>query len=114
MHNKRQIGSEYEIKAAEYLRSIGCEILAMNYHCRAGEIDIIAKDKEYLVFCEVKYRKDARYGYPVEAVDYHKVAKIQKTSRYFLMMEHYSEDTPVRFDIIAYLGAQIEHIKDAF
>ena len=54
--NNRAIGSKFEKEAGTYLKKHGYEILEYNYRCRAGEIDIIARDGEYLVFCEVKYR----------------------------------------------------------
>ena len=52
--NQRRTGAIYEQKAGAYLESQGYEILEYNYRCRSGEIDIIARDGEYLVFCEVK------------------------------------------------------------
>lgn len=66
--NNRKIGNSYEKIAGEYLRLHGYEILEYNFRCKAGEIDIIAKDGDYLVFCEVKYRKSKRKGSPFEAV----------------------------------------------
>ena len=66
--NRRQTGTFYERKAGEYLEKQGYKILEYNYRCRAGEIDIVARDGEYLVFCEVKYRKDNKKGTPLEAV----------------------------------------------
>ena len=56
--NTRSTGSCYERKAADYLKQQGLFILRYNYRCRFGEIDLIARDGEYLVFVEVKYRKD--------------------------------------------------------
>ena len=58
MVNKRALGGEKELLAAKYLQSQGFTIIKMNYRCKTGEIDIIANDKDYLVFCEVKYRKN--------------------------------------------------------
>ena len=67
--NKRQIGTLYEEKAARLAhRQAGYEILERNYRCRAGEIDLIAKDHDFLVFVEVKYRENASMGTPLEAV----------------------------------------------
>lgn len=66
--NKRQIGTLYEEKAARCLQAAGYEILERNYRCRAGEIDLIAKDHDFLVFVEVKYRENASMGTPLEAV----------------------------------------------
>ena len=70
--NKREIGSGYEEMAAAYLIEQGYKIVARNFSGRRGEIDIIARDGEYLVFVEVKYRRDERQGSPAEAVDYRK------------------------------------------
>ena len=58
MVNKRKVGTDYEKQAAEYLKKKGLKILEQNFYCRMGEIDIIAKDREYLVFVEVKYRRN--------------------------------------------------------
>ena len=58
--NQRSVGARYEQVAGKYLEEQGYQILQYNYHCRQGEIDIIARDGEYLVFCDVKYRTDRR------------------------------------------------------
>ena len=62
------MGTAYEKMAGEYLKTQGYEILQYNFRCRMGEIDIIAKDHGYLVFIEVKYRRDKSCGHPAEAV----------------------------------------------
>ena len=64
--NKRQTGTSYEIKAEEYLLKRGYKILERNFRNRSGEIDIIAKDREYFCFIEVKYRSTNDYGNPLE------------------------------------------------
>ena len=66
--NKRKIGNTYEQMAAEYLQNAGVKIVEKNYRNRQGEIDLIGFDGECLVFFEVKYRKNASKGAPVEAV----------------------------------------------
>lgn len=60
--NRRAIGTEYETLACEYLTRHGYQILCRNFRCRQGEIDIIARDRDYLVFIEVKYRRDDHEG----------------------------------------------------
>ena len=55
--NNRAVGTAYEQIAGRFLEKKGFQILEYNYRCRAGEIDLIARDREYLVFCEVKYRR---------------------------------------------------------
>jgi putative endonuclease len=112
--NKREQGSHYETMAAEYLKNKGYEIISQNFFSKNGEIDIIAKDTDTLVFCEVKYRSNTRYGLPEEAVDYRKQDKIRKTAAYYLYRNNFPVETRVRFDVIAVLGEKITHIEDAF
>lgn len=111
--NRRQTGACYEQKAAEYLEGCGYRILEMNYRCRTGEIDIVAMDGKYVVFCEVKYRSGSRAGNPLEAVDLKKQRVIFRCGEYYLT-EHRLRDVPCRFDVIGIAGAEITHIKDAF
>lgn len=68
--NKRTIGADKEQLAAEYLIDNGYTVLERNFRSRTGEIDIIASKDNYLVFIEVKYRSNTRYGASVEAVNY--------------------------------------------
>lgn len=111
--NRRQIGSEYEAVAANYLKKNGYEIIMLNYRCRLGEIDIIAREGKNLVFVEVKYRKTLTVGDPLEAIDFRKQARIRKACQYYLM-EHNMIDVPVRFDAVGILDNKITLIKDAF
>lgn len=67
--NNRKIGSVYEQAAGYYLEQHGYEILQYNYRCHAGEIDIVARDGSYIVFCEVKYRKGRGTGNALDAVN---------------------------------------------
>ena len=67
--NNRAVGTAYEQIAGRFLEKKGFQILEYNYRCRAGEIDLIARDREYLVFCEVKYRRTKSAGSELEAVD---------------------------------------------
>lgn len=117
--NKRQTGAYYEQAAGRYLEQLGYEILEYNYRCRSGEIDIIAKDGAYVVFCEVKYRADSRKGDPLEAVDTRKQNVIFRCAMYYLA-EHHLNDVPCRFDVIGIQGqdgsedAKVTYIKNAF
>ena len=111
--NRRETGTQYEERAAEYLIAQNYQILERNYRIRSGEIDIIARDGTILVFIEVKYRKNDESGNPLEAVDIRKQRKIIKVARYYLYQKKYG-DVPCRFDVIGICGSHIEHIKDAF
>ena len=111
--NRRETGTQYEERAAEYLIAQNYQILERNYRIRSGEIDIIARDGTILVFIEVKYRKNEESGNPLEAVDIRKQKKIINVARYYLYQKKYG-DVPCRFDVIGICGSHIEHIKDAF
>lgn len=111
--NNRNVGSTYERIAGEYLKLQGYEILAYNFRCRYGEVDIVAKDGEYLVFCEVKYRKNIRKGSLLEAVTPEKQKKISKAALYYVTTRH-QEMLPCRFDVVGILGNEIEIVKNAF
>jgi len=111
--NKRKIGRRYEAMAAQYLKEQGLDVLELNFRSRQGEIDLIAKDGDYLVFVEVKYRRNDRLGFPEEAVDYRKQQKITQTAGYYLCRQGYG-DIPCRFDVIAIIGNRIRWIKHAF
>ena len=89
-------------------------ILKHNYRCRQGEIDLIARDKEYLVFVEVKYRSQNRAGYSLDAVNAAKQKKISKVARYFLAAEYHCTEIPCRFDVIGIDEGCLHWIKDAF
>lgn len=112
--NKRRIGSRYEAMAASYMQEHGMTILHRNYYCRQGEIDIIAREEPYLLFVEVKFRRDLRNGYPAEAVTLKKQQRMIRAARYYLYEQHLPEDTPVRFDMVFILGSELQYIRDAF
>ena len=111
--NKRQIGSIGEDMAVEFLKSRGVKILERNYQNRFGEIDIIGREDNTLLFIEVKYRKNESFGYPLEAVGFAKREKIRKMARFFLNENHYYHYN-IRFDCIGIIGSQIDWIKGAF
>ena len=112
--NKRLVGGEKEQKIRAYMEQKGYEILEMNYRCRQGEIDIIARDEEYLVFVEVKYRSDAANGFPEDAVDRRKQNRICQAARYYMYINNMNEYTPVRFDVAGILGDEIKYTENAF
>jgi putative endonuclease len=112
--NKRQIGADYERRAAEYLKAQGYAIVERNFRCRTGEIDIIAREGEYLCFVEVKYRSGSGCGSPFEAVDYRKQRKILAVARYYMMCHALPTDTACRMDVVAIEGDEITLIRNAF
>lgn len=112
--NTRAIGARYEEKAAAYLSAAGIEILAKNFYCRGGEIDLIGSDGQYLVFFEVKYRRSGKDGLPFSAIGSVKRRRIFLAARQYLYRQQLPENTPLRFDAIGILGEEIIWLKDAF
>lgn len=112
--NKRKIGTEKERMAADFLKHNGYEILEWNYQNRYGEIDLIAKKEEYLVFVEVKYRRKITQGLPQESVDFRKQKKICLMADDYCRKNLIPPDTNFRFDVVSILGEQVTIFENAF
>lgn len=112
--NTRKLGKEYEEKAAEFLCSQGVQILEYNYRNRIGEIDLIGRDGEYLVFFEIKYRRNDFKGNPAEAVTYKKQKTICKVADYYRIIHQIGEFTAIRYDVVAICGEKITWYQNAF
>ena len=112
-YNNRKIGEHKEKVAAKYLQSLGYEVLEYNYRYRQGEIDLICKEGEFLVFCEVKYRNSLRNGFPEEAVTYTKQRTISRCASHYLLTHGFA-DIPCRFDVISIVGSEIRVLRNAF
>lgn len=112
--NTRKTGTAYEEKAAEYLGKQGVRILEKNYRNRNGEIDLIGRDKEYLIFFEVKYRKSMKAGAPAEAVTFYKQKKICQVADYYRLTHGIGEFCAVRYDVISICGEEITWYQNAF
>ena len=112
--NKRTIGAEKENIAISYLTQNSMKIVAHNYRNKQGEIDIIGHHQGYLVFVEVKYRKDNRMGNPSEAVDYRKQRIICKVADYYRYCNGIGEFEPIRYDVIAICGEEVTWHQNAF
>lgn len=111
------LGSEGESLAAQFLRKQGYTIIAHNYKTRIGEIDIIAREGETIVFVEVKTRSDDTFCEPYESVTAMKREKIKKVASLFLQKQ--KKEVPARFDVISITCQKngqtaIRHIRDAF
>lgn len=107
-------GKRGEIIAAKYLSDLSYDILEVNYTAMDFEIDIIAKDKDQIVFVEVKLKKTKRFGSGFEEVNIKKQKKIINCSKIYLRDNKYSQNTSVRYDIISIDEGKINHIKNAF
>lgn len=112
------LGRSGERQGERYLRRKGYRIVARNYRCPPGEIDLIALDGKTVVFVEVKTRVGDEHGDPEDAVNTAKQERIGKCARYFLRQTH-SEDRTCRFDVLAIVqqsdkSFQFEHFVEAF
>lgn len=116
MYERHETGRIGEDISVRYLEQIGYTIIERNFECKQGEIDIIARDKEELVFVEVKTRSSALYGQPKEAVDKTKKKHIYRSAEYYVYAKHL-ENKPIRIDIIEVYKKRgkfmVHHIKQA-
>lgn len=97
--SKKITGNKGEDLACEYLRKLGFKILERNYLIRGGEIDIIAKDGDFLVIVEVKTRYTHEFGLPIESVTYYKVKALLKTALFYIQKINWG-DKPYRLDLV--------------
>ena len=114
-------GKNGEDRVASFLRKNGCSVIKRNYHCRYGEIDIIAETEEYIVFVEVKTRKANSIVSPAESVDAFKQERIIKTASDFIAKTECQLQP--RFDVAEVtvisnkdgsLSYSLNYIKNAF
>lgn len=112
--NTTLTGREGEARAADYLRKKKYEVIGSNYRCRFGELDLIAKKRELVIFVEVKLRKNDRFGAAADAVTASKQDKLRKTAASWLAS--HDCDAPARFDVIEVYTdtGRINHIENAF
>lgn len=113
---KKALGNRGEEIAVRYLKGKGYRILHRNFRTPIGEIDIIAEDRDRLVFLEVKTRADDSFGHPFEAVDQRKRERMKKVALYY--MKNSGIERPVRFDVISIEikgnESSLSHIIEAF
>jgi putative endonuclease len=106
--------------ACRFLEQRGLRLLARNYHCRRGEIDLIMKDSDCIVFVEVRYRGNPRFGSAAESVDIRKQARLIAAAQHYLHKHQQVADTPCRFDVVSIMPSShtanqpLQWIQDAF
>ncbi|HEY2576384.1 MAG TPA: YraN family protein [Streptosporangiaceae bacterium] len=115
MRAKDALGRAGEQAAAEYLEKIGLRVLARNWRCSEGEIDIVAAERRVLVVCEVKTRSSTRYGTPLEAITRTKQRRLRRLAVRWLAANGVLFDE-VRVDAIGIMrgadgGLTIEHVR---
>jgi putative endonuclease len=116
---RKWLGRQGEDAAAHYLETSNYQVLCRNYSCRLGEIDIIASERDVIVFVEVRSRSSADYGLPQESVNSRKKIKLRQLAWHYLKTVG-RINVSCRFDVIAVLFdgngrvKKLEHIENAF
>jgi putative endonuclease len=111
------IGKNAENLVSNYLQQQGLKLIEANYTCKCGEIDLIMRDGETLVFVEVRYRKNDYYGDGVASVTKYKQHKIIRAATYYLQQNNLYDKVLCRFDVVAAASENINNlqwIKNAF
>jgi putative endonuclease len=115
---RQRLGAHGEDRAAEWYRSAGYEVVARNWRCREGELDLVVARPGELVFCEVKTRSSDRFGVPAEAVTVAKQRRLRTLAARFLDegagAASGSARPSIRFDVVAVTGSAVDVIQAAF
>lgn len=117
---KQELGHKGEDIALKFLEEKGYKLVARNYNCpRWGELDLVMRDGKYLVFVEVRTKRNTVHGTPIESIDYSKRRQIEKMATTFFTKEKIPPETFCRFDVVGIVLPNngepvIEHIQDAF
>ena len=114
---RQRLGALGEDRAADWYRAAGYEVIARNWRCAEGELDLVVAHQGELVFCEVKTRTSDRFGVPAEAVTAAKQRRLRRLAARFLA-EHPptggSTTRSLRFDVVAVTGSVVDVIQAAF
>src|SRR5437588_6460582 len=111
---RRALGRSGEDAVAAWYLNRGYELVARNWRCRDGELDIVVRRGRAFVFCEVKSRSSTAFGFPVEAVTRAKQARIRRLAARWLDDEAPVRPAQIRFDVASVLDGQIEVLERAF
>lgn len=110
---RRAIGADGEAAAATWYEARGFEVVARNWRCRDGELDLVVRRDRQLVFVEVKTRTSARFGAPAEAVTPAKQRRLRRLAMRYLADTGTTAGV-LRFDVVAILAGELEVIEGAF
>lgn len=112
MEDRKLTGLKGEEMAVLFLKKIGFRILELNWRYKKLEVDIIAMDKDVLVFVEVKVRTSSAFGGPGTVISSEKQKRLFRAAQGYLNLHHYFGE--IRFDVITFIGGKSDYIKDAF
>lgn len=117
--NRKSVGRSGEETAERFLKNLSYKLLDRNFNTRWGELDMVARDRDVIVFVEVKARTETDFARPEESVTSKKQVRLRKAAQLWLA-EHYKRDVPVcRFDVVSVTfdrdgNETVEHFKNAF
>ncbi len=117
--SRQAAGSAAEQQALDHLLAQGLSLLARNWRCKRGELDLVMLDRDTVVFVEVRYRLHAGFGGALGSVDTRKQEKLILAAQHFLQKESRWASHPCRFDVIAlqgsgHCGQPLDWLKNAF
>lgn len=114
----RQVGAQWEDAALAHLQRSGLSLLDRNFNCRYGELDLVARDRDVIVFVEVRFRSTSSRGDGAQSVGPSKRAKLVRAAQVYLQARPQLAASPCRFDVVACAGTpqqpQIEWTRSAF
>lgn len=113
-HDHLALGRHGEDLVARWYTERGYRLLARNWRCPQGELDVVVRDGPILVCCEVKTRSSARFGSPLEAIDRRRIGRLRAAAAVFLRADRPSGIDEVRFDVAAVVGNRIDVVSAAF
>jgi putative endonuclease len=111
---RRLLGHQGEVAVAEWYVARGYDVVARNWRCREGELDLILRQGRLFVFCEVKSRTSTAFGAPLEAVTRDKQTRIRRLAARWLECEAPPRPLRIRFDVASVLAGVIEVVEQAF
>lgn len=119
MHAKGLTGQHAERLALAHLEARGLALVAQNFRCRTGEIDLVMQAGGTLVFVEVRSRRSSRFASPLESVDFRKRGKLVRAANFFLVKHTAFRRHAVRFDVVSVEGPadgayRLKWVRDAF
>ena len=114
MPSTHELGAAAEARARRHYRVRGYRILAANVRSGGVEIDIVCRRGRQLVLCEVKDKRDGRYGDPLEMVDERKQERLRRGAEAWLADHPEDRELSLRFDVVAVRGTALERIEHAF
>lgn len=109
-----QTGRDAEARACAHLQHQGLLLLTRNYRCTQGELDLVMEHGPSVVFVEVRYRADDRFGSAADSVTLRKQAKVRAAAQHYLLLHPALAQRPCRFDVMAVAPTGMHWLRDAF